>query len=127
MRTLLAREADHPRARLAIEVFCCRARKYIGAYLAALGGAQAVVFTGGNGATSPEIRARICDGLQWFGLRIDPALNAQAAGVEGRISRDGAPLAAYAIPPDEEQIIARETAGACGRVGGDLDCEEGDA
>ncbi|MCZ7627128.1 MAG: acetate/propionate family kinase [Candidatus Methylomirabilis sp.] len=113
MQTLLAREADHAGARLAIEVFCYRARKYVGAYLAALGGAQAVVFTGGIGANSPEIRRRICDGLQWFGLRIDPALNRRAAGVDGRISADAAPIAGYAISPDEEQIIARETVQVC--------------
>jgi acetate kinase len=118
MRTLLAREADHAGARRAIEVFCYRARKYVGAYLAALGGAQAVVFTGGIGANSPEIRRRVCDGLACFGLRIDPALNARAAGVDGRISADGAPIASYAIAPDEEQVVARETVRAC-RVGGD--------
>src|SRR5574337_305501 len=113
MRTLLAREADHAGARRAIEVLCYRARKYVGAYLAALGGAQAVVFTGGIGANSPEIRRRICDGLQWFGLRIDPALNTRAAGMDGRISEDAASVAGYAISPDEEQIIARETVQVC--------------
>jgi acetate kinase len=113
MRTLLEWEADHAGARRAIEVFCYRARKYVGAYLAALGGAQAVVFTGGIGANSPEIRRRICDGLQWFGLRIDLALNTRAVGVDGRISEDAASVAGYAISPDEEQIIARETVQVC--------------
>jgi acetate kinase len=109
VRTLLAREADHPGARLALEVFCYRARKYVGAYLAALGGAQAVVFTGGIGENSPEIRARIVDGMEWCGLRLDPALNA-TAGVEGRISPHDATLPVYVIPTDEELVIARETA-----------------
>ncbi|HET7288787.1 MAG TPA: acetate kinase, partial [Pyrinomonadaceae bacterium] len=67
MRELLAeaREENDRRSELAIEIFCYRARKYIGAYLAAMNGADAVVFTGGIGENSPEVRARICDGLQW--------------------------------------------------------------
>ena len=66
MRELLdeAREHDDRRARLAIEIFCYRVRKYIGAYLAAMGGADAIVFTGGIGENAPEVRARICDGLR---------------------------------------------------------------
>lgn len=110
MRTLLAREAEHRGARLAVEVFCYRARKYVGAYLAALGGAQAVVFTGGIGENAPEIRARICEGMEWCGLRLDPALNAAVVGVEGCISRRDAALQAFVIPSDEELVIARETA-----------------
>jgi len=110
MRMLLAREADHAGARLAIELFCYRARKYIGAYLAALGGAEAVLFTGGIGENAPEIRARICEGMEWCGLQLDPARNRAAVGVEGRLSRDEARLQAYVIPSDEERVIARETA-----------------
>jgi acetate kinase len=110
MRTLLAREVDHPGARLALEVFCYRARKYLGAYLAVLGGAQAIVFTGAIGENSPEIRARISEGMQWCGLRLDPALNARVIGVEARISPPDALLPAYVIPTDEELIIAQETA-----------------
>jgi acetate kinase len=108
MRLLLAREGDHPGARLAIAVFCYRARKYIGAYLAALGGAQAVVFTGGIGEHSAEIRARICAGMDWCGLRLDPVRN--AAGTEGGVSPPDATLKAYVIAADEESVIARETA-----------------
>lgn len=110
MRTLLAQEAEHRGARLAVEVFCYRARKYVGAYLAALGGAQAVVFTGGIGENAPEIRARICEGMEWCGLRLEPALNAAVVGVEGCISRRDAALQAFVIPSDEELVIARETA-----------------
>lgn len=113
MRRLLAEESSHPGARLAVDVFCYRARKYIGAYLAVLDGAQAVLFTGGIGANSPEIRARICRGMEWCGLRIDPQLNAVVVGCEGRISSEHAGLAAYAIPADEEQVIAYETARVC--------------
>ena len=62
------KEHDDRRVRLAIDMFCYRARKYIGAFLACMGGADAVVFTGGIGENSPEIRAGICEGLQWAGL-----------------------------------------------------------
>jgi acetate kinase len=112
MRELLdeAREHNDRRACLAIEIFCYRARKYIGAYLAAMGGADAVIFTGGIGENSPEIRAHICEGLEWFGLELDPEKNAaHKNGREGLISRDGAKLAAYVIPTDEELLIARDT------------------
>jgi acetate kinase len=111
MRVLLGevRENNDRRARLAIEIFCYRARKYIGAYLAAMGGADAVVFTGGIGENSPEIRARICEGLEWSGLEIDEARNKEMVGCEGVISREGSRLAAYAIPTDEELLIARDT------------------
>jgi acetate kinase len=112
MRELLdeERESDDRRARLAIEIFCYRARKYIGAYLAALNGADAVVFTGGIGENSAEIRARICDGLQWLGLELDAERNAaQHGGSQGLISADSSRLAVYVIPTDEELLIARDT------------------
>jgi Acetate kinase len=72
--------------RLAIEVFCYRARKYVGAFLACMGGADAIVFTGGIGENSPDIRARICEGLEWTGLRLDDNKNKQMVGLEGQIS-----------------------------------------
>jgi acetate kinase len=113
MRDLLAAEAEHRdgRAHLAIEMFCRRARKYAGAYLAELGGAEAIVFAGGIGENSPEIRARICAGLEWMGLELAPEQNAACVGGRsGPISRAGARLAAWVIPTDEELLIARETA-----------------
>ncbi|MBA3712584.1 MAG: acetate kinase [Pyrinomonadaceae bacterium] len=112
MRDLLdeARDNNDRRARLAIEIFCYRARKYIGSYLAAMGGADAVIFTGGIGENSAEVRARVCEGLEWMGLELDAGRNtAHAGGREGVISRDGARLAAYVIPTDEELLIARDT------------------
>ena len=112
MRELLdeAREQNDRRALLAIEIFCYRARKYIGAYLAAMNGADAIVFTGGIGENSCDVRARICDGLQWTGLELDEERNrAQVGGHEGLISREGSRLAAYVIPTDEELLIARDT------------------
>jgi len=111
MRELQAelKEHDDRRVRLAIEIFCYRARKYIGAYLAAMGGADAVVFTGGIGENAPEIRARICTGMEWAGLRIDAEKNQQTVGREGQISTADSKLHAYAIPTDEELLIARDT------------------
>jgi len=103
------REHDDRRVRLAIEVFCYRARKYIGAYLASMGGADAVVFTGGIGENSAEMRGRICAGLEWVGLTIDATRNQQAVGREARISTDGSRLHAWVIPTNEELLIARDT------------------
>ena len=108
MRQLLGASED-PRAHLAVEMFCYRARKYIGAYLAAMGGADAIVFTGGIGENSPEIRARICDGLAWAGLTLDPARNTAATKQARLITTDASTLAAYSIPTDEELLIARDT------------------
>ena len=110
MRELLARYESHPRARLAVDVFCYRARKYLGAYLAVLGGAQAVIFSGGIGENAPAVRQKICAGMEWCGLSLDDRKNDAAVGVEGSISTRDAPLQVYVIPSDEEAIIARETA-----------------
>jgi len=111
MRELLSELKDHDdrRVQLAVDVFCYRARKYIGSYLAAMGGADAIVFTGGIGENSPQVRAQICDSLEWAGLKIDAARNQQTAGREGLISTDNSKLLAYAIPTDEELLIARDT------------------
>jgi acetate kinase len=111
MRELQAelKEHDDRRVRLAVEVFCYRARKYIGAYLAAMGGADAVIFTGGIGENSAEVRARICSGMEWAGLHLDAKKNQETAGREGIISSDDSRLLAYAIPTDEELLIARDT------------------
>jgi acetate kinase len=109
-----AEQENDPRAALAIDVFCYRARKYLGAYLAALGGADAVIFGGGIGEHVPAVRARICENMEWCGLSIDKERNAKAvglsAGAVARISPDDARLPAYVVPADEESWIARETA-----------------
>lgn len=112
MRDLLAeaRENNDRRANLAIEMFCYRARKYIGSYLAAMGGADAVVFAGGIGENSPEIRARICAGLEWAGLHVDSLRNEQfVGGREGKFSTEQSSLEAWVVPTDEELLIARDT------------------
>jgi acetate kinase len=105
-----ARDHDDRRAKLAIDIFCYRVRKYIGAFLAAMGGADAIVFTGGIGENSPAARANICEGLEWAGLSLDAEKNQKTNGVEGTISREDSRLAAYVIPTDEELLIARDTA-----------------
>ena len=99
-------------------MFCYRVRKSVGAYLAALGGAQAIVFTGGIGEHAAPLRARIGQGFEWAGLEVDEGRNAETVAREGRISTDGSRLHAYVIPTDEEQMIARETAACIGRPGG---------
>jgi acetate kinase len=101
---------DDRRAKLAIDIFSYRIRKYIGAFLAAMGGADAVVFTGGIGENSPQVRANICGGLEWAGLSLDAQKNERTIGVEAMITRDDSRLAAYVIPTDEELLIARDTA-----------------
>ncbi len=112
MRELLeeAEENYDRRARLAIEIFCYRTRKYVGSYLAAMGGADAIVFTGGIGQNSPLVRAGVLEGLEWWGLELDDAANARTTGqAAGRISKDGSRLEAWVVPTDEELLIARDT------------------
>jgi len=103
MKELLSRSDSA--ARFAVELFCYRVRKYVGAYLAVLEGAKAVVFTGGIGERSPEIRRRVCEPLGWAGLVLDAERNLRG---DELISAEGSRFAAYAIPTDEERIIARE-------------------
>jgi acetate kinase len=113
MRELLAEAAENNdrRAQLAIDIYCYRIRKYIGAYLAALGGAEAIVFTGGVGENAAEIRAKALSGLAWMGLELDAERNARiVGGAEGCITKDGSRLEAWVIPTDEELLIARDTA-----------------
>jgi acetate kinase len=112
MRDLLAEESENGdrRARLAIDVFCQRVRKYIGAYYAGMGGADAVVFTGGIGENAPIVRARACAGLERLGLTLDPVRN--DAAMDGRtaeISSAESKLKAFVIPTNEELLIARDT------------------
>jgi acetate kinase len=112
MRELLAEDAasGDRRARLAIELFCHRARKYVGAYLATMNGADAILFAGGIGENSPEIRARICADLSWLGITVDAQRNAALTeGKEGRFDADGSRVELWVVPTDEELLIARDT------------------
>ena len=118
MRSLLAHERrGDAQASLAIDMFCYRASKYIGAYMAALEGAEAVVFGGGIGENSPEVRQRICRGMDWCGLTLDPQRN-MASG-EGCISPESTSVSAYVIKVNEELIIARDTAMLLGQEKGE--------
>ncbi len=112
MRELIEEEHENQdrRARLAIDIFCARVRKYIGAYFAGMGGAEAVVFTGGIGENAPVIRERICHGLECLGLTINAETNKTLSGGRGgKISDDTSKLGAYVIPTNEELLIARDT------------------
>jgi acetate kinase len=92
-------------------MFAYRARKYIGAYLAAMNGADAIVFTGGIGENSPQIRDRICAGLNSVGIELDGKQNDQTSGgTEGMISTNASRVELYVIPTDEELMIALDTA-----------------
>jgi acetate kinase len=104
VRDLLAASSTDSKAKDAIEVFCYQARKFIGAYAAALGGIDALVFTGGIGENSPQVRAQICQKLEFLGIRIDPALNAANGKV---ISADKNGVVVRTIKTREEVMIAR--------------------
>lgn len=95
-----------PNARLAIAAYCYRVRKYIGAYLAALGGADAIVFGGGVGENSPEIRKTILDGMAWCGIKLDSQANEGAIGCDGRIDTMNGSVELWTIKVDESKILA---------------------
>ena len=106
MRDLLGREGEDSHAAQAVELFCYQAKKYVGAMAAALSGLDTLVFTAGVGANAPDIRARICRGLEFLGIRLDAARNAAGAPV---ISVDGSPVTVRVMKTDEELMIARHT------------------
>ncbi len=115
MRELTAAYNTDPRARLAIDVFCYRARKYVGAYFAALeGAAEALIFSGGIGENSSLVRREICRGMEWCGLTLDENTNAKVAGSDGRISARNSGRQIFVIHTDEEALIAREVAAVIG-------------
>jgi acetate kinase len=110
MRTLLDLcSRGHASARLAVDAFCYRARKYLGAYFAVLDGCDAVIFTGGIGENAAPIRAAICESLGSLGIRVDLSRNAAATGVEAKVSQDRSGVEVWVIPTDEGLVIARDT------------------
>jgi acetate kinase len=109
MRDLLA--SDAPAARLAIDYFVYRAAKEIGALAAVLGGVDGIVFTGGIGENSAEIRQRICEASAWLGVTIDLEANSKRTH---RISAQNSPVSAWVIPTNEELMIARHTGALLG-------------
>ena len=114
VRDLLDREANDPRAREALALFCYQAKKWIGSFAAVLGGVDTLVFAGGIGENAAPLRRRICDGLEFLGIEIDELKNQANAP---QISRDAAAVAVRVIHTDEEIIIADLTAGLLGLNG----------
>jgi acetate kinase len=112
MRELLA-SAD-PKARLAVDVFCHRVRKYVGAYLAVLGGLDGIVFGGGIGENSPEVRSRCLEGLDELGIALDETENRSAVGRDRRISTPASRIAVEVVVADEAAEIARDAAALLG-------------
>jgi acetate kinase len=104
MRDLLALEAHDIRAAEALALFCYQAKKWIGAFAAALGGVDTLVFAGGIGENAPLVRARICDGLGFLGIELSESRNVETAGV---ISTDASVATVRVIRTDEDVMIAR--------------------
>ncbi len=103
-----AADAGNPDAQLALDVLVDNVRHYLGAYMLKMGGLEAVVFTAGIGEHNPRLRAAICDGLQDFGLVLDPTRNDDLHS-EGPLHAEGSRIQAWVIPANEELVIARET------------------
>ncbi len=111
MRELLSLERDgDAAAALAVEVFCRRARHFVAAYMAELGGVDAIVFGGGIGENCPTVRRRILGSLEWAGIELEPAANAAGVGVESSIASARSGAAIWVIPVDEASIMASDAA-----------------
>ncbi|MGD0784279.1 MAG: acetate kinase [Sedimentisphaerales bacterium] len=102
-------QAGNERAQLAFDIFCYRIKKYIGAYTAALGKLDAIVFTGGIGENAPDVRAQCCNDLEQIGVSIDPAANVETNRVEGLITSADSRVKVFVIPTNEELAIAQDT------------------
>jgi acetate kinase len=110
MREVLERAArGDERAGLAVDMFCYRIRKYIGAYHAVLGRLDAIVFTGGIGENAGVIRQRVCEGLEHLGISVDRGKNNAAAGPVAEVQRDGTPVKILVVRTNEERAIALQT------------------
>ncbi len=105
--------------RMALEVYCYRLKKYIGAYLAALNGTDVVIFTGGAGENSDLVRENSAGSLDSLGIELDRDKNLEMNGKEGKISRDSSKVEVYVIPTDEELVIARDTHECVNKSSGD--------
>jgi acetate kinase len=106
MRELLKQAPQNPDAETAINCFCYQARKFIGAFAAALGGLDTLIFTAGIGQYSPPVRERICQGLGWLGVELNPAGNAANAAI---ISAPGGRVCVRVLRTNEELMLARHT------------------
>ncbi|MFH1743800.1 MAG: acetate kinase [bacterium] len=109
MREVVSAALDkkHERAKIALDMFCYRIAKYVGAYAAAMGGVDHIVFTGGIGENSPEVRAQSLQNMEFMGIEIDPKLNRMKKSVEGNIAKGS--VGVWVIPTNEELVIARDT------------------
>lgn len=103
------------RSQLAIDIFAYKVKKYIGGYVAAMGGVDAIIFTAGLGENSPFMRDKICNGLEYLGTRIDLELN-KLRGKQMEISIKRARVKIFVIPTNEELVIARDTLNICRRI-----------
>jgi acetate kinase len=107
---VLMKQLDNPQVALAMEMFCYRVTKQVGAYLAALGGAEAILFGGGIGEDEPTVRARVCGALHWAGAELDEEVNKRSIFQPGRLSAPNAALAVWTLPAAEAAQIAFESA-----------------
>jgi acetate kinase len=106
MRDLLAKERENTQAGEAVALFCYQAKKFLGALIAVLGGLDTLIFTAGIGESAPPIRWRICEGMEFLGIRLDSVRNEQNAAV---ISHDNSPVTVRVMKTNEELMIARHT------------------
>jgi acetate kinase len=111
MRDLLDRETQDVRAAEAVALFCYQVKKWIGAFAAALGGLDTLVFSGGMGEKAPVVRARVCDGMEFLGIQLEEKRNVANEGV---ISTAAGRVVVRVIPTDEEQMIAKAVCSALG-------------
>ena len=102
------------RAALALEKFIYEVRKFIGAYANAMGGVDAIVFTAGIGENSIDLRKRICEGMEYMGVKMDAEKN-NVRGQEVDVSADGSKVKIFVIPTNEELMIAMDTAALCNK------------
>jgi acetate kinase len=105
MRVLL--NSDNPHARLAIDLYCYRVKKYIGAYMAALGGADAILFGGGVGENAPGVRQQILQNMEWCGIRLDTRRNTEYKPTDGRIDTGAGRIQLWVVPVNEALLLAR--------------------
>lgn len=104
-----AAENGDKKAILALDMYNYRIKKYVGAYAAAMGGADIIVFTAGVGENQASMRSEVCKGMEWMGIKLDEEKNAKVRGVEAIISTEDSPVTVVVIPTDEELVIASDT------------------
>ena len=104
-----AAENGDKKAILALDMYNYRIKKYVGAYAAAMGGADIIVFTAGVGENQASMRSEVCKGMEWMGIKLDEEKNAKVRGIEAVISTEDSPVTVVVIPTDEELVIASDT------------------